>query len=99
VGISPRFLSQDERISRFASRSGQIGYVNLRYPPFQLLLMSRIQSGDGAACTNAEDEEHEPFSHDFPSSLVSAPSRALLNAPYPFESGCRLCGVCAAGFG
>ena len=72
---------------------------DLKYPPFQLVLMPRIQSGDGAACTNAEDEEHEPFSHDFPSSLVSAPSGALLNAPYPFESGCKLCGVCAAGFG
>ena len=61
---------------------GQIGYLNLRYPPFQLLLMPRIQSGDGAARTDAEDEEHEPFSHDLPSSLVT-PSRALLNAPLP----------------
>jgi hypothetical protein len=26
--------------------------------------MSRIQSGDCAARTDAEDEEHEPFSHD-----------------------------------
>jgi hypothetical protein len=30
--------------------------------------MSRIQSGDGAARTDAEDEEHKPFSHDLPSS-------------------------------
>ena len=30
--------------------------------------MSGIQSGDGAARTNAEDEEHKPFSHDLPSS-------------------------------
>jgi len=35
--------------------------------PFQLL-MSRIQCGDGAARTDAEDEEHKPFSHAAPSS-------------------------------
>jgi hypothetical protein len=41
---------------------------DLKYPPFQLVLMPRIQSGDGAARTDAEDEEHKPFSHDLPSS-------------------------------
>jgi hypothetical protein len=40
---------------------------NLR-SPFQLMLMSRIQCGDGAARTDAEDEEHKPFSHASPSS-------------------------------
>jgi hypothetical protein len=73
---------------------GQIGNLRSeRYPPFQLLLMSRIQSGDGAARTDAEDEEHKPFSHDLPSSPWLAPSRELLNAPYPFEAGCKLCGL------
>ena len=47
---------------------GQIGNLRSeRYPPFQLVLMSRIQSGGGAARTDAEDEEHKPFSHDLPS--------------------------------
>ena len=41
---------------------------DLRYPPFQLVLMPRMQSGDGTASTDAEDEEHKPFSHDLPSS-------------------------------
>jgi len=36
--------------------------------PFHLLLMSRIQCGDGATRTDAEDEEHKPFSHASPSS-------------------------------
>jgi hypothetical protein len=56
---------------------------DLRFPPSQLLLMSRIQSGDGAARTDAEDEEHEPFSHGSPLLPWLAPSRALLDAPVP----------------
>jgi hypothetical protein len=47
---------------------GQIENLSLRCPPFQLLLMSRIQSGDGTARTDAEDEEHKPFSHGSASS-------------------------------
>jgi hypothetical protein len=47
---------------------GQIDNLSLRCPPFQLLLMSRIQSGDSTARTDAEDEEHKPFSHGFASS-------------------------------
>jgi hypothetical protein len=60
--------------------------------PFQLLLMSRIQCGDGAARTDAEDEEHKPFSHASPSSPCWRLPGALLDAPYPFEAGCKLCG-------
>jgi hypothetical protein len=74
----------------------------LRSPPYQLLLMSRIQSGDGAARTDAEDEEHEPFSHGSPPSPGSRlPERfwMLTYLLYPFEAGWKLCGVCAAGFG
>ena len=51
--------------------------------PFQLLLLSRMQSGDGAARTDAEDEEHEPFSHGSPLLPWLLPSRALLDAPVP----------------
>jgi hypothetical protein len=50
---------------------GTSGYVPespCPYPPFQLLLMSRIQSGDGTGRTDAEDEEHKPFSHGSASS-------------------------------
>ena len=46
----------------------QINNLSLKYPPSQLLLMSRIQSGDGTAESDAEDEEHKPFSHVFASS-------------------------------
>ena len=61
---------------------GQIGYLNLRYPLFQLLLMPRIQSGDGAARTDAEDEEHEPFSHDLPSSRLAFQSASKCSSTH-----------------
>jgi hypothetical protein len=54
----------------------------LRYPSLELLLMSRIQSGDGTARTDAEDEEHKPFSHGSPSPWL-APFRVLLDAFLP----------------
>jgi hypothetical protein len=47
---------------------GQIGYLRCEISPFQLVLMSHIQGGDGAARADAEDEEHKPFSHGSASS-------------------------------
>jgi hypothetical protein len=37
---------------------GQIGYLRSEISAVSLLLMARIQSGNGAARTDAEDEEH-----------------------------------------
>jgi len=50
------------------SLGGQIEYLRSEIFAVPLLLMSRIQSGDGAARTNAKHEEHKPFSHGSPSS-------------------------------
>jgi hypothetical protein len=88
AGIAMRCVWPGES-SCFASRSGQI--KNLR-SPFQLLLMSSIQRGDGAARTDAEDEEHKPFSHASPSSPCwRLPARFWMLLTQ-FEAGCKLCG-------
>jgi hypothetical protein len=68
AGIAMKCVWPPARAVALRLARGQIGNLRSdRYPPFQLLLMSRIQSGDGAARTDAEDEEHKPFSHDLPS--------------------------------
>jgi hypothetical protein len=48
--------------------SGCVPQSRCPYSPVQLLLMSRIQGGDGTGRTDAEDEEHKPFSHGSASS-------------------------------
>ena len=68
AGIAMNVFGPDES-SCFCVSGAQI--ENLR-SPFQLLLMSCVQCGEGAAGTDAEDEEHKQFSHASPSSLVGA---------------------------
>ena len=68
AGIAMKCVWPRREQSLCVSLGARSDTSDLRYPPFQLLLLSGIQSGDGAARTNAEDEEHKPFSHDLPSS-------------------------------
>jgi len=74
--------------------------VPARIRRFQLLLMSRIQSGDGTGRTDAEDEEHKPFSHgSASSSRQRLPSASKCSCTHLRQVASWLCGVCAAGFG
>jgi hypothetical protein len=54
------------------SLGARLKYLRSEIFAVPLLLMSRIQSGDGAARTNAKHEEHKPFSHGSPPPLVGA---------------------------
>jgi hypothetical protein len=60
--------------------------------------MSRIQSGDRAPRTDAEDEEQKPSATISPPPWL-APSERFWILPYPLDAGCNLLGVFAAGFG
>jgi hypothetical protein len=59
--------------------------------------MSRVQCGDGAAGTDAEDEEHKQFSHASPSSLVGAfQSASKCSCTHSRQVACMLRGGYAA---